>query len=77
MLLMIIIFSNCCNCEISGKLGSTVNSVGILEKTYCDFTQRDEKQPDMNNSNEMVPFVHEQVQENIAVLSFSDNTQSS
>lgn len=68
----------CCDCTIPGELGNTGNSLEkikslvihnfgppILEKTYCDFTQRDENQPDMNNPAEMVPFVHEQVQENI------------
>ena len=70
----------CCNFKITGELGNNVSSVGkikllisrnccppILEKTYCDFTQRDENQADMNNSAEMVPFVHDQehVQENI------------
>merc|ERR1712008_269521 len=68
----------CCNCEIPGELGNTVNSVGkikslisrncsppIFDLTYSDFNQRDENIRDMNNPAEMVPFVHEQVQENI------------
>ena len=69
---------NCCNFEIPEEVGNSVNSVGtikslisrnccppIVEKTYCDFTQSDENQHDINNSAEMEPFVHEHVQENI------------
>ena len=68
----------CCNFENPEELDNTVNFKGkmksliirncgqpILEKTYCDFTQRDENQRDINNPAEMVPFFHEQVQENI------------